>query len=134
LVSPDHFPISNGTPLTLPSREFKVMDGLANPYFATGSIILAGVKGVTDKEKLTWGDCELDPASLTENDKAELGISKKLPLSIEEALRALQDDKELVELVGSDLVERYVAIKDAERNMLGEMGEEERRQWMIERY
>jgi hypothetical protein len=46
----------------------------------------------------------------------------------------LKEDEELVELMGPELVERYAALKEFELNFLGEMGDEERRQWLMERY
>jgi glutamine synthetase len=96
--------------------------------------VLAGTNGVKDEEKLVWGDCTVDPASLTKDDKAELGITQMLPLTFEEALKTLQDDAELVELMGADLVERYIAVKNAELDLLGDMSEDVCRQWLMERY
>lgn len=114
--------------------EFKTLDGVANPYLAMASILLAGVNGVVKREKLVWGDCEDDPANLTNNDRKELNISEMLPASMEEALKALKEDEELTALLGSELVERYTAVKEAELDLLGDMGEDERRQWIMERY
>lgn len=114
--------------------EIKCVDGLANPYFAIAAVLFSGVKGVADREPLVWGDCEIDPAKLTGNDRKELGVTQMLPGSVEEALAALRDDAELAGMMGPELVERYVALKEMELNHLGEMGEEERRQWLMERY
>ncbi|KAK3326409.1 hypothetical protein B0H66DRAFT_573888 [Apodospora peruviana] len=114
--------------------ELKCMDGLANPYFALGAVLLAGTHGVRNKEKMVWGDCEIDPAKLTANDRKELGVKEMLPASVEEALNALQDDAELVGYLGEELVERYVNLKGFELDFLGEMTEDERRGWIMERY
>jgi len=114
--------------------ELKCMDGLANPYFAMAAVLFAGVNGVLAKEKLKWRDCEIDPAHLTENDRKELGVEEMLPGSVEEALNALKQDEELVEWLGPELVERYTALKEFELTFLVRMGEEERRQWLMERY
>lgn len=114
--------------------EFKTMDGLANPYFSVAAILFAGIKGYNDGEEMVWGDCEIDPAKLTANDRKELGVSKMLPGSLEEALAALKGDEELTEMLGMELVERYVAIKEYELGVLNEMGEEERKEWLMERY
>ncbi|KAK0651566.1 hypothetical protein B0T16DRAFT_426362 [Cercophora newfieldiana] len=114
--------------------ELKCMDGLANPYFAMAAVLFSGIHGVSVREKLVWGDCEIDPANLTENDRKEMGVTKMLPGSMEEALKALKEDVELVEWMGSELVERYVALKEFEGTFLLKMGEEERRQWLMERY
>lgn len=114
--------------------EVKVMDGLANPYLAIAAVLFAGTKGLVDREPLTWGDCEIDPAKLTGNDRRELGVSEMLPGNVEEALAALREDADMVEMMGAELVERYVAMKEFEVGFLGEMGDEERRQWLMERY
>jgi glutamine synthetase len=114
--------------------ELKCIDGLANPYLAIAAVLNAGVKGVVDREVMVWGDCEMDPAKLTANDRKELGVSQMLPGSVEEGLAALREDGELSELMGAELVERYVALKEFELKFLGEMGEDERRQWLMERY
>lgn len=114
--------------------EFKCLDGLANPYLALASVLLAGTNGVTAKEKLIWQDCEVDPASLTQNDRKELNVSEMLPASVEEALRALGDDEELSDLLGSELVERYNSVKQFELKFLESMDDEERRQFLIARY
>ncbi|KAK3296808.1 uncharacterized protein B0H64DRAFT_109864 [Chaetomium fimeti] len=114
--------------------ELKCLDGLANPYLAVAAVLFAGVKGVVDREVLVWGDCEIDPARLTANDRKELGVSQMLPESVEEGLAALREDGELCEMMGAELVERYVALKEFELGFLGKMGEDERRQWLMERY
>jgi glutamine synthetase len=114
--------------------EVKVMDGLANPYLAVAAVLFAGVKGVVEREVMVWGDCEIDPAKLTANDRKELGVTQMLPGSVEEGLKALREDGELSEMMGVELVERYVALKEFECKILGEMGDEERRQWLMERY
>ncbi|KAL1865736.1 hypothetical protein Daus18300_007112 [Diaporthe australafricana] len=114
--------------------EIKCLDGLANPYLALAAVLFAGTSGFTAKEKLVWQDCEVDPASLTENDRKELNVSKVLPVGVEEALQALEEDEELVGLLGSELVERYTVVKQFELNFLGSMNDEERRQFLIARY
>ncbi|KAL2145561.1 hypothetical protein VTI28DRAFT_6799 [Corynascus sepedonium] len=115
--------------------ELKFLDGLANPYLAMAAVLFAGVRGFAAREPLVWGDCEIDPATLTANDRKELGVSQMLPGSLEEALRALREESgELVELMGPELVDKYVALKEYEMDFLKKMGDEERRQWLMERY
>lgn len=114
--------------------ELKCMDGLANPYFALAAVLASGIHGVLAREPLVWGDCEIDPANLTENDRSELGVTQMLPASVEEALRALREDEELVGYLGAELVERYTTLKEFEMEFLGKMGVDERREWLMERY
>ncbi|KAM0557195.1 hypothetical protein ACHAPJ_005458 [Fusarium lateritium] len=114
--------------------EIKCIDGLANPYLSLTAILLAGTKGVTDKEELVWGDCTEDPAALSSSDREELKMTDRLPRSIQEAIDALKQDTELVELLGSEVVQRFAAIKKAETDILEKLGDEERSQWIMERY
>lgn len=114
--------------------EYKSLDGLANPYLALASILFAGTSGFTAKEKLAWQDCEVDPASLTENDRKELNVSEMLPRSVEEALGALENDEELTDLLGQELVEKYSSVKQFELKFLESMEDEERRRFLVARY
>lgn len=114
--------------------EMKCLDGLANPYLAMAAVLLAGINGFMDKELLIWDDCEIDPANLSENDRKELNVSQMLPASVEEALQALKEDEEIIDLVGADLVEKYTCVKEFELQFLSTLKEEERRQWTMERY
>lgn len=112
----------------------KCLDGLANPYLAMAAVLLAGTQGFMKKEKLIWEDCEIDPASLTENDRKELNVTQMLPASLEEALEALTEDAELTELLGAELVEKYTAVKEFELKFLNTLEDDERRQWIMARY
>lgn len=114
--------------------ELKCLDGLANAYLALASVLFAGTNGFIAKEKLVWQDCEVDPASLTDNDRKELNVSEMLPASVEEALEALEKDEDLTDLLGSELVEKYSSVKQFELKFLGSMEDEERRQFLIARY
>jgi glutamine synthetase len=114
--------------------EIKVIDGLANVYLALATIIAAGIQGVKNKLELTLGDCLKDPAHLSEEERKTLGIKDMLPKDLQAALQALEDDKELRELVGEDIVERYIRVKKAEIDILNGMHAGERKHWIMERY
>ncbi|KAK8037747.1 extracellular developmental signal biosynthesis protein FluG [Apiospora marii] len=115
--------------------EMKCLDGLANPYFAAAAILSAGTLGVADQEPMVWKDCSSDPAKLTPEQREELGITQMFPADLGEALAALQADTALIEQMGSpEFVQRYVDVKNAEMGILSQLGESERRQWIMERY
>ncbi|KUJ18870.1 glutamine synthetase/guanido kinase [Mollisia scopiformis] len=114
--------------------EMKTLDGLANPYFAIAAIIAAGLIGVEGKEPLLLGDAEKDPGQLTAEERKELGITEMFPPDLPAALEALVANKEMVNLLGSELVERYVNVKKAEMEMQGKMETDKRRNWLLERY
>ena len=114
--------------------ELKCMDGLANPYLALGAILGAGLQGILDKEPLTLKDCLKDPATLTERERDELGISERLPQSIGEALECLDHDIPLREILGEAAVDTYLTVKNTECDALQKMEAGRRRNWLIERY
>ena len=108
--------------------EIKCLDGITNPYLALAALLYVGLVGVQKRAVLGWKDCQLHPATFTEDERAALGIQEMLPESLSEALEAL------VEGLGTPLVSRYVAVKGEEVNMLDAMGAENGRQWVLERY
>jgi glutamine synthetase len=114
--------------------EIKAIDGLSNPYLALAAIIAAGTQGLKDKLDLILGDCLKDPALLGEEEKKVLGIKDMLPKDLEAALQALESDQELTELVGRDVVARYISVKKAEIDLLNGMQASERKNWIMERY
>ncbi|KAH7326248.1 hypothetical protein B0I35DRAFT_405518 [Stachybotrys elegans] len=114
--------------------ELKCMDGLANPYLAMAAIVLAGTDGVARGLKLELGNCDADPALLTEEQRQQLGIVDRLPASVTEALEGLESDGGLCGMLGKDLVDRYVKVKQVEAESLEGMDKPERRRWILERY
>ncbi|GAB0136190.1 hypothetical protein EsDP_00004502 [Epichloe bromicola] len=114
--------------------EVKCIDGLANPYLAMAALLVAGVNGMAKKERLVWGDCASDPATLLWEERLNLGINSNLPASIEEALVCLDKDEEISALLGHDLVQRYIAVKKAETRLLKGMDPKARKKWIMDRY
>ncbi|OTA54011.1 glutamine synthetase/guanido kinase [Hypoxylon sp. EC38] len=111
--------------------ELKVIDGLANPYFAIAALFTAGMDGIKRKAELTWKDCAGDPARFSEEKRKELGIVKNFPASLREAIDALKEDD-----LGlpAEFVRRYINSKEAELAFLERMTPEDRRRWLLERY
>lgn len=116
--------------------EVKCMDGIANPYLAMSVILGSGTRGVLERRSLSsWGDCGTSaPFALSESEKKARGVGVRIPSSLDEALEALREDDAVVEVMGKELVERYVAVKEAEMEFLKGMGGDEKRRWIMERY
>ncbi|KAI1497803.1 hypothetical protein F5X99DRAFT_395523 [Biscogniauxia marginata] len=114
--------------------EVKALDGLANPYFAVAALLAAGTDGVLARTPLRWRDCIDDPATLGAARRAGLGIEEMFPADLREALAALEDDRELGELLHPAFVRRYIDVKTAELALLEPMSPEDRRRWLLERY
>ncbi|TKA80870.1 hypothetical protein B0A49_03160 [Cryomyces minteri] len=129
------------TPLRRVERgrwEVRCLDGLANMYLAVAALLGAGLLGLREGSGAAAGagvkDCLQNPSQLTPEQREELGITRRLPPDIHTSLAALEQDGALAEVLGARLVGDYVAMKRAEQTMLGDMGEEERRVWLLERY
>lgn len=106
-------------------------------YFALSALLAAGILGLSANESpttYTEQDVAVNPARLDEHARAELGITQMLPRSLGEAMDALRRDAALNEVLAPELVRDYLAMKQSERDMLGGMGDEERRRFLIERY
>ncbi|TAQ91123.1 hypothetical protein B7494_g555 [Chlorociboria aeruginascens] len=114
--------------------EMKNIDGLANPYLTLAAILAVGTKGVSEGTKMLWKDCQSDPATLSDSERKRLGIVEKLPGGLEEALEALEESQVLKEVVGTEILERYLGTKRAEIKFLAKMEDVEVREWVLDRY
>ncbi|KAF2738308.1 developmental protein-like protein fluG [Polyplosphaeria fusca] len=115
--------------------EVRCLDGMANMYLAVGAAIAAGLLGLKEGQAtFPEKDVRVNPSQLDQEQRAAYGISEKMPSSIEGALGALERDQPLREALAEGLVQDFVLMKRSEQDMLGKMGEAERRIWLIERY
>lgn len=112
----------------------RFLDGTANMYLALATILGAGLGGLRRKLELKMKDCTKNPTKFTDEEKAELGITDRMPRSLDESLAALEKADELAELVGRELISNWIEVKKAEQGMLNAMSETERRVWLMERY
>jgi glutamine synthetase len=105
-------PDNRGTFIRIPPErgaaariEIRVADGAANPYLAIAAILTAGAHGLREGLRpppTVHGDAyRADP---------EL-IGPALPVSLDAALDALEDDEVLCRALGPEIVETFVAVK-----------------------
>lgn len=113
--------------------EVRCLDGFANMYLAMAAILAAGLEGVKEGKGMRINDCDVNPARVAEDKRLAYGISRRLPKSIWEAIEKLEEDVEMREWLGS-ISNDFLVMKKAEMEMLGKMGEQERRAFLIERY
>lgn len=115
--------------------EMKCLDGAANPYIALASILGAGARGVEEGDSLRHGDCgEKSPAELSDEEKKDKGVVTQFPGNLKDALKVLEDDDGMKEILGDEVVQKYISVKRAEIDIVEGMGEEERKTWYMERY
>ena len=97
--------------------ELRNPDATCNPYFAYAAILMAGLDGVKNKidpHKEGWGPFDVNLYNLPEEEKAKL---KGLPVSLEQALDALENDYEYLTQGGvfpEELIKNFINIKRKE--------------------
>ncbi|KXS17806.1 glutamine synthetase/guanido kinase [Gonapodya prolifera JEL478] len=90
--------------------EFKVQDHTSNPYLSIGCIIAAGMDGI--RRKLPLPDpVEKEPEKLSPEEVKATGAAR-LPTSLKEALKCLEGDEYLKEVLGPIYKEYYLMKMD----------------------
>ncbi|KAF8905670.1 hypothetical protein CPB85DRAFT_1254865 [Mucidula mucida] len=103
--------LTNATSPLSRNFELRFIDGTANPYFALAAIIAAGMNGIEAKQAPQMSDCGTKSAAeMTEAERQEIGIKKRMPLTVEDARDNLKADEVLVDVLGKELVEKYLAV------------------------
>ena len=84
--------------------ELRVGDGSANPYLAIGSLLLAGLGGLRE---------QIEPPAAVSGDAYRAGpeAGAPLPISLGEALDALEADDLLMDAVGAEITAPFRAMK-----------------------
>jgi glutamine synthetase len=114
--------------------EMKTVDGIGNMYFSMAAVIAAGLHGVREKLNLEHKDCTAEPGLMSEEELSAVGITTKLPNTLEKSLSELGKDEVLKKALGKGFIENYIVLKKAEMKKLRGFGEEKRRLWLMERY
>ena len=92
--------------------ELKAADASSNPYLAVGGLIAAGLDGL-EQGLEPPEPVEVDPATIDEQERADLGIVR-LPTTQEEALNALEADEVLTDALGPVLANSYLTVRRSE--------------------
>jgi glutamine synthetase len=97
--------------------EYKPTDASCNPYLAFGSLIAAGADGI-DRELDPPEPLSIDPATLSDAEREARGLLR-YPLTMVEALDALEEDELLVGALGEQLWRAYLAVRRSEAEAYG---------------
>jgi glutamine synthetase len=100
--------------------ELKPCDPSCNPYLALGALIAACLDGIERGLKPPEAVI-IDPATLDEEERERLGVYR-LPLALDEALAALEQDKVLTDALGAPLAHEYLLVKRAEWEAFKDQG------------
>ncbi|KAF9457970.1 glutamine synthetase guanido kinase [Collybia nuda] len=91
--------------------ELRFIDGTANPHLALAAVLGSALVGIRDNLVLESQDCkEKSAAEMTGEERLAMGITKRLPLGVEEAAKNLRDDKVLTEVMGEDMVRAFLSV------------------------
>jgi len=92
--------------------ELKTADASANPYLALGATIAAGMDGV--RRGLNLGEpVDVDPGCLPEAERSKRGVDP-LPANLGGAIDHLSRDQTLLNALGTELAQAYLAVRKAE--------------------
>jgi glutamine synthetase len=112
--------------------ELKTVDASANPYLALGLVIAAGLDGI--RQGLTPADpVTVDPGYLPEHDRQSRQLDR-LPAHLGDAIAHLNHDHLLLDALGADLAQAFVAVRTAEWETLKDMELEDEVQLLLQRY
>jgi glutamine synthetase len=112
--------------------ELKTADASANPYLALGAMIAAGLDGIEHSLPLAT-EVAADPGHLSDAQRATQGI-RPLPSSLGEAISALEQDPALLDALGTERANTYLAVRRAEWEALQGMSLQEEVRLLAERY
>ncbi|KAF9220852.1 glutamine synthetase/guanido kinase [Gyrodon lividus] len=106
--------LCNATSPSSRNFEIKSVDGTSSPYLALAGLLAAGIHGISSAQVLTVKNCEgpKTAAEMTDAERGAMGITKRMPLSIEEARRCLLQDRALKDLLGPQIVETFVRVNE----------------------
>ena len=113
-----------GAEMASTNLEFRPADSSSNPYIALGGLIAAGLDGVARELKPSpEQNVDSDPTLLDPEELVRRGI-RRLPSSLLEATRALEEDSVLIETMGPALSGSYLAIRRADWNIFSQQDAE----------
>jgi glutamine synthetase len=112
--------------------ELKTVDPTCNPYLALGAVLAAGLDGI-DRKLEPGAPFVGDPADLSEADAKQNGIAR-LPLSLGDALAALESDRVLADALGPDLHRSFLAVRRSEWEAMKDLSLEDEVRLLLARY
>ncbi|KAG1762527.1 hypothetical protein EDD22DRAFT_891358 [Suillus occidentalis] len=89
--------------------EIKCIDGTSSPYLVLASLIGSGLLGIQSQSPLVEQDCAAPAALMTEAEREAIGVTRRMPMSWEEARAALEADEALKNILG-DLVDGFLSV------------------------
>lgn len=123
---------SNFQPPSPTHLELKTMDATANPYLALGLVITAGLAGIRDQLD-PGAPVTVDPACLSGPDRQQQGL-ERLPMNLGAAIEQLAQSNLLLNALGSDLAQAFLAVRRAEWAAMQDLSLEAEAKLLFDRY
>lgn len=113
--------------------EMKTSDGTSNAYLSMAAVIAAGLDGLQRDLPLKQKDTRVSAHTLTDEEMKDHGITTKLPNTLQKSLKSLGENETLAKMLGQDIVDDYIAVKEAEISFLNGMDKQTRKVWLMAR-
>ena len=111
--------------------EFRFIDSTANNYLTLAAILGVGMAGLENGQELKMKPLSGRSSKLDEETRRELGIEKRVPRDLKDAVETLKEDKAVMTVLGKELWERFIKYKEKEEERLCELTLQERRAMMM---
>ncbi|MEQ8998064.1 MAG: glutamine synthetase family protein [Coleofasciculus sp. B1-GNL1-01] len=112
--------------------EFKTVDATANPYLALGATIAAGLDGIRQGLELAT-PVSVDPGTMTDAERQGANI-ERLPSTLTESIEHLRNDSVLLDALGEELAQVYLAVRQAEWEAMRDFDLDAEVKLLLERY
>ena len=123
---------SNPVPPSPTHIELKTVDASANPYLALAGAIAAGLDGIRGNLDL-GAPVDQDPGNFSESERQARQIDR-LPTNLGEAIAALSQDQVLLDALGPDLAQAFLAVRKAEWEAMQNLSLADEVNLLLERY
>ncbi|CAG8596907.1 9832_t:CDS:10 [Dentiscutata erythropus] len=114
--------------------EYKFVDGTSNPYLVFSALIASGVDGINKGMQLTTNPIFDNPASLSNEERIEKGVTERMPASLMDTLKALKEDNTLTDALGEPIVRCYTGVKEDEHKYCKSLSYEEQLRILLKRF
>jgi len=104
--------------------EIKIGDPAGNAYLSAAAVLASALTGLERKTVLP-NAVDHDPASYSDEERNQLGI-RRLPLTLEDALKALEQSTVLRTALGEAIVDPFLAVRRHDAETIGTLSLEER--------
>lgn len=107
--------------------EFRFVDCTANNYLTLAAILGVGMAALEKGQELLMKPLSGRSANVDEETRRELGMDKRAPNGLKDAIEALKKDEAVMTVLGKELWERYIIYKEKEEGIFRGITLQERR-------